>query len=446
VITRTMKSALAVAIAAASSQAFANGLAINEQSASGAGTSYAGRSSSAQDASTIFGNPAGMSKLERTEAVGGFAIIDAKTDISHADSTTDGTNDGDMVPLAAVPFGYLATPINEKWHFGLGVYVPFGVISDYEKSFQGASHGLYSKVQVITVQPTLSYKINDRVSVGFGPTINRLDGKLTNTLDTSGIAQLVGGNGDAKINIKGDDTAYGYNLGILVDATDSTRLGLTYHSKVAYHLEGRTKISNIPNLPLAAIRVPLPGTLGQAANGRYDAKLDITMPESVDASVTQKLGERWTLYGGATWTRWSRLESLDVQNSGLNPIAQPFFGTVGEELNWRDSWAFAVGAAYQLNPQWVLRTGLALDASPTTNDDRDVRIPVGERKTFTLGAGWSPNQDLTIDVAYAYLWENTASVHAKASGVVAGVTLQPAYDAKYDNSAHGLVAGLTYRF
>lgn len=448
-ITKTLKSALAIAIAAASSQALANGLAINEQSASGAGTSYAGRSSSAQDASTVFGNPAGMAKLDRTEVVGGFAIIDAKTDISHTDSTTTGTNDGDMVPLAAVPFGYMVTPLNEDWHFGLGIYVPFGVISDYEKSFQGASHGLYSKVQVITVQPTLSYKINDRISVGFGPTINRIDGKLTNTLDTSGIAPAFGGSGDAKLNIKGDDTAYGYNVGVLIDATDTTRVGLTYHSKVDYKLEGRTKISNIPNVPLSVlIGAPVPGTLGQAANGTYDAKLDITMPESADISITQQLNDAWTVYAGATWTRWSRLESLDVRNSGVNAIAQPFFGTVSEELSWHDTWSFALGASYQLNPQWVLRTGFAIDPSPTTNDHRIVRIPVGDRKTFTLGAGWSPNADLTIDVAYAYLWENTAGVNTEASGELlnGAVTLQPAYSAKYDNEAHGLVAGMTYRF
>ncbi|MFU1925145.1 outer membrane protein transport protein, partial [Klebsiella pneumoniae] len=73
----------------------------NEQSASGAGTAYAGRASSALDASTIYGNPAGLSKLKRTEVSGGLAIVKAKDDISQAHSTAQGSNKGDSVPLAA---------------------------------------------------------------------------------------------------------------------------------------------------------------------------------------------------------------------------------------------------------------------------------------------------------------------------------------------------------
>ena len=120
--------------------------------------------------------------LKRTEVSGGLAIVKAKDDISQAHSTAQGSNKGDSVPLAAVPFGYFSTPINEDFTFGLGIYVPYGIINDYENGFMGSSHGSYSKVQVITVQPTIAWKINDKVSVGFGPTFNRIDGQLKNTL------------------------------------------------------------------------------------------------------------------------------------------------------------------------------------------------------------------------------------------------------------------------
>ncbi|AQZ95856.1 OmpP1/FadL family transporter [Halopseudomonas phragmitis] len=422
---RVMKTCLAVAVASASSQALANGLAINEQSASGAGTAFAGRSSSALDSSTIYGNPAGLARLKRAEVSGGIAMVKADVDISNVNSTAQGSNKGDMVPLAHVPFGYYAKPINDEWAFGLGVYVPFGVISDYEKSFQGSSHGLYSSVRVVTIQPTVSYAFNDRVSIGFGPTFNRIDGKLTNTLATS----QMGAPSDTLVNIKGDDTAMGFNVGIMASLTDRTTVGATYHSKVKYQLEGRTKISGSP--------------MGMF-DGEMDAKLDITMPESLDLSVTHQLDDRWTLYAGGVWTRWSRLEGIEARNS--NPVS-PRFTTISEELNWENTWSFSVGTAYQLNPQWVLRSGLALDPSPTSNAHRNVRIPVGNRKIFTLGAGWSPNADVTLDLAYAYLWENTASVHQKAGSEIApGVLLKQEYNAKYDNSAHGLTAQLTYRF
>ena len=187
--TTWLKTALAVAVGALSSQAMAAGFALNEQSISGMGTSFAGRSSSADDATTLFGNPAGMSRLKREEVSFGMAAIHAKTKIKNASAATpqidalggarlplNGSNDGDMVPFTAVPMGYYVKPIDE-WAVGVGLYVPFGMITDYENGFQGRYHGDYSEVRVVTVQPTVSYRFNEQLSIGFGPTINRIDGQ-----------------------------------------------------------------------------------------------------------------------------------------------------------------------------------------------------------------------------------------------------------------------------
>lgn len=416
-----IRSALAISLSLASSTLFANGLSLNEQSASGAGTAFAGRASSALDASTVFGNPAGLSKLEGKQVSGGFAMVKANVEISRVETNAPGTSKGDMVPLASVPFAFFAMPIDEKWNFGLGMYVPFGLISDYEKSFQGSSHGQYSKVAVMTLQPTLSYKITDRVAVGFGPTLNKIDGKLTNTLQTRGLSPT---GQDTLINIKGDDTALGYNIGLMVDLSEQTTWGITYHSKVDYTLEGRTKVYNAP-LPV---------------NGEYKATLDFTTPESVDTSISHKLDDQWTLHGGLTWTRWSRLESIAAKNQGVPSAVQGQFGVLREELKWHNTWAYSIGASYQVNPHWVLRTGFALDQSPTTNEYRTVRIPVGHRKILTFGTGWQASDNLTIDLAYAYIRENTAGVNQQASA------FRPAYSATYRNSAHGFTGQATWKF
>lgn len=414
-----LRSTLVVSLSLASGALFANGLSLNEQSASGAGTAFAGRASSALDASTVFGNPAGLSKLEGKQVSGGFAMVKANVEISRVDTNAPGTSKGDMVPLASVPFAFFAMPIDEKWNFGLGMYVPFGLISDYEKSFQGSNHGQYSKVAVMTLQPTLSYKITDRVAVGFGPTLNKIDGKLTNTLLTRGSNRP-----DTLINIKGDDTALGYNIGLMVDLSEQTTWGITYHSKVDYTLEGRTKVYNAP-LPV---------------NGEYKATLDFTTPESVDTSISHKLDDQWTLHGGLTWTRWSRLESIEAKNQGVPSAVQGQFGVLREELKWHNTWAYSIGASYQVNPHWVLRTGFALDQSPTTNEYRTVRIPVGHRKILTFGTGWQASDNLTIDLAYAYIRENTAGVNQQASA------FRPAYRATYRNSAHGFTGQATWKF
>ena len=100
--------ALAVSVSLAAPALWANGLSLNEQSASGAGTAFAGRASSALDASTIFGNPAGLSKLQGKQVSGGFAVVKAKVNINRTGNTPAGTNKGDMVPVANVPFAFFS--------------------------------------------------------------------------------------------------------------------------------------------------------------------------------------------------------------------------------------------------------------------------------------------------------------------------------------------------
>ncbi|MGY2270253.1 MULTISPECIES: OmpP1/FadL family transporter [Pseudomonas] len=425
---KTLKGALALAVSLASTPLFAGGFALNEQSISSMGTGYAGRSSSAEDASTVFGNPAGMSRLKQNEVSLGATYLDAKTDIKNASSSqfgadNPGTNKGDMVPGIAVPMGYLVTPIDEHWAFGLGIYAPFGLVTDYEHSFQGNGFGNKSKVSVITVQPTVSYAFNDKVSVGFGPTFNRISGELDSNVP-------LGGGAGESVKVKGDDNATGFNAGILVQPLESTRIGVTYHSQVVYHLTGKTHAS---------------GVISDAFDGgpqRYDASLNVTTPSSVDFSVTHQLNDDWTLYLGSTYTRWSQLKKITINNDGVSDLTAQFggLGSITEQQHWHDTWSHAIGAAYRVNKQLVLRTGFSVDQTPTNNTDRSVRIPTGDRTVFSLGAGWTPVDNLTFDVAYSYLKEEPIKVHQNLSQV--GLT----YDAKYENSANGFGGSVTYRF
>ncbi|MCQ4269414.1 outer membrane protein transport protein [Pseudomonas kuykendallii] len=421
-ITKTLKSALAIAIAAASSQVFASGFALNEQSVSGMGTNFAGRSSSAEDSTTVFGNPAGMARLKRQEVSLGAAAIIAKTDIKDTSGLPgNGSNDGDMVPFTAVPAGYYVNPLNDKWAFGFGVYAPFGLITDYEGGFQGRYFGDYSEVKVVTAQPTVSYRFNDQLSVGLGLTVNRISGKLESAVLNAATPGL----NDGRARIKGDDTALGYNVGVLYEFSPQTRAGLTYHSMVDYKLEGDTRITG--------------AGFGPFSGSKYDASLKLKTPESADFSITHDLNDQWTVYGGATFTRWSRLESIVVQNDGVPAPLAGNFGTITEEQNWHDTWAYAIGASYKLNKQWVLRAGLGMDQSPANNQDRSPRIPTGDRKTLSLGFGWSPTEDLTIDVAYSYLKEEDVDINQASA--TKGV-----YNATYENSAHGIGTQVSYRF
>jgi len=410
------KTTLSLAVTLASTSLFASGLAINEQSISGMGTGYAGRSSSAEDASTLYGNPAGMSLLKRDQVTAGVAMLDAKTDIKNTGGgRPGGTNDGDMVPFTSVPNAFFVKQLGNGWAVGLGAYAPFGLITDYESGFAGSNYGQKSQVKVVTLQPTVSYAINDIVSIGFGPTFNRISGELSSTLPI----------GNGFVDVKGDDTAVGYNVGVIVQPTDTTRLGLTYHSKVSYSLSGHTSATG-----LTAFGIP---------DARYKTSLDITTPENVDFSITQKLDDQWTVYGGATWTRWSRLQDITINNQGVTGPLASQLTTSTEPQNWHDTWASAIGVSYRVNKEWVLRSGLSVDQAPTNNTDRSVRIPTGDRRVVSFGAGYSPTDDLTIDLALSYLKEEDVNVNLNNPQ-------KGSYSAQYQNSAWGYGLGFTYKF
>lgn len=400
---------VAAAAASVSPELLAGGFGINEQSASTMGTAFAGRASSAIDAATVYGNPAGMSRLDRPQVSGGFAVLKATSDIKNASGAFGGTNDGDMIPLLEIPFGYYVQPINDRWHFGFGMYSPYGLETSYEKTFQGRYFGRTSKVRIISLQPTVSYRFNDQFAIGVGLSYNRIDGKLSRSI----VSPFTPGTNDIYAQVKGDDYTYGYNIGVLWSPTDSTRFGLTYHSKLKYTLRGHTRVGLSANSGL-----------------RYDATLSITLPEKLELAATHDFNDHWTLQAGATLTRWNRLGELKVVNDGGPTSIEP--------LQWKNSVLYAIGVAYHMNRQWTFRGGLAYDPTPIPDATRSVRVPSEDRRLFTAGVAWTPVSAFTADIGGFYIIESNARL-SQTDGVAT-------YSATYKNRIYGLATQLTYRF
>lgn len=445
------KLTLAAAVASVASVAFvgqaqAGGYQINEQSVSGQGYGHAGRSSNVHDATIVYGNPAGMSFLDRAQITVGGTFLSVNSDISNVRASqsspaflqatggaTDtlpvtGSNDGDMVPGTLVPFAFYAHPVNEQLAFGFGVYAPFGSKTEYENDFQGRNQGNYTEVKVMTAQPTVSYRFNEQWSVGAGLTYNRVEGELRRQVPVATPMGL----SEVDSRVEGDDEAWGYNLGVIYQPVPETTLGLTYRSKVDFNLEG-SFAANSPVLDQLGI-----GTVTDTA------ALDLTTPETVNFSLTQQMSDKLKLMFGVSWARWSRFDQILVTGTERGVITN-------EQQNYSNAWAFSTGGEYQLTPTLALRAGVALDFTPTQDATRSVRIPSDDRRIFSIGAGWSPTPDLTLDVAYSYLTERSTHVDQSKtdSFTVAGQQTPPItsnYSADYKNEAHGLGAQLTYRF
>lgn len=382
--------AIAIMAAGVAGQTAAAGFALSEQSVSAGGTANAGRTSNVQDASVVFNNPAAMHKLKQAQFTQALAFIDAQTKISNVTAPFGGTNDGDMVPHTFVPSGYFTSGDKGGWAWGVAAYGSFGLKTNYESSFAGNHLGDKSKVQVITIQPALSYRVNDKVSVGFGPTINRLDTYLSK--DTSGFSPL------GNVELEGDDMGYGFNAGVHVEIDAATQAGVVYRSSVKYKIDD--------------------GTLTSSTVGQSKASTGITLPESVELSISHKLDAKNTLHAGATWTRWSRLQTLPVTSATLGALP-------AEEFHWKDSTGYAIGLTHAYSDKLDLRAGIAYDNSPVNPEFRSVRLPSGDRRIASLGAGYKLTPTQTIDVSYTYLDEEKAEVRQAAS----------AYSADFHNKA-----------
>lgn len=362
---------LAIVLASIASQASAGGFALNEQSISAAGTANAGRVSAVLDASTVYNNPAAMMQLKQAQFTQAVAFIDAQSKITNASGgLPGGTTEGDIVPHTFIPSGYYSSGDKGGWAWGVAAYGSFGLKTNYEPSFAGRVYGDKSDVKVTTIQPTLSYQVNDTISVGIGPTINKLEAYLSsfNPMTMSTVA------------LEGDKIAYGYNAGIHAKFSDQTQAGLVYRSKVNYSVKG--EINGLgPSIP---------------------ARTSLATPESVELGISHQLTPTLTAHAGAVWTRWSRLQALNVSSA---------LGSAGSEtFDWDNTWGTALGLSKQVNDKLVLRAGLAYDRTPVTEEHLSVRLPSGNRRIATLGAGYqiSPNQ--TIDFSYAYLDESKRSV------------------------------------
>lgn len=193
-----------------------------------------------------------------------------------------------------------------------GVFVPYGLATEYENNYQGRRFAKDSDVAVLAIQPTLSYRINEQWSLGAGVSASHIEGKLSSAVDPFAIP---GGEGEFKV--EGDDWGWAYTVGLMFQATDATRIGLTYRSKVEYTLDGDA----------TNCRIGL-GPFGSIAAGKYDASLDLTTRKTSSCRlppVRLALDRLCRL-----WTRWQG-SGYRVAGKCLGPVPK-----VTEEQNWHE--------------------------------------------------------------------------------------------------------------
>ena len=409
-----------VCLASHSNPASAAAFALIEQGVKGLGNAYAGGAASAEDASTVFYNPAGMTRLSGRQFVAAGHLVKPSTKFSDGGShiaaalgaaALTGGDGGDAGDLALVPNFYYTQDLGNGYHFGIGINVPFGLATEYDGDWKGRYQAVRSEIKTMNINPAFAFKASDALSLSVGVNIQYLDAELTQAVDFSvaclgtfggvacagaGLATPQNPNTDGFSSNTADDWGTGFNVGALYELSSATRAGLAYRSKINYKLQGDgdftlpAAVSGGASLQAASLRAGFADTPITAY---------ITVPESWSASLYHQVNSRWAVMGDVTHTQWSRLPELriDFENSLKSDGV--------EALNWENTWRYSVGATYFQNDRWTWRGGIAYDESPIPNpESRTARLPDNDRKWLAFGGSYNGSKGMTVDFGYAHLF------------------------------------------
>ncbi len=369
----------------------AAGFALIEQNASGLGNAYAGQAASAQDASTIFFNPAGMTMLPDRQVVMAGHLIKPQVEFSGS-SNIGGGDGGDAGGLVIVPNAYFAYRVTSDIHVGVGMNAPFGLKTEYDSDWAGRTQGVNSELKTINLNPSIAWKASPTLSLGAGLSVQYAEATLTSRTGAAPTAGL--------LTVKGDDYGWGFNLGALWQVSPATRIGLAYRSEVDQKLDGI--LAGISPSPIPAIA-------------------RVTLPDSASLSVLHKLNPRLELLADITWTGWSDFDELRILRKSDGSI----LGSPTDE-NWSNSYRYSVGANYRMNDKLTLRGGVAYDETPVSDILRTARIPDESRTWLAFGAQYRLSNKTALDFGYAHLFVEDAAIRE------GGVKLAGNYEASVD--------------
>jgi long-chain fatty acid transport protein len=328
----------------------------------------------------VFFNPAAMTFLENDlDVSAGFTLIDSVTRYqSHTANTSAETDNSLGVPVSF----YIAQRHDEKLSYGLGVYTPYGNAVNWEKDWAGSHLVNNIKLHAIYIQPTISYKLSDNYSFGFGPTIVSGMVEFNRNLSTS----LIDANGKrSNVTLKASNvTSIGYNFGFFAKPANDLSVGISYRTKV--DLKARGESADFENVPVSLQTTYFDTTFNA----------DLVLPAELTVGISYDLNSDIVLAVDMNRTYWSAYENLDVQ---FNSVA----GTSFNPRNYNDTNILRLGAQYTMNEDLTLRAGVYFDHSPIGDGYFTPETARADSTGLTLGASYKVSKRMELDFSFLEL-------------------------------------------
>lgn len=403
---------LATALTLAAGPAFASGYRIPEQSINSVALSNA-YVANTNGADTSYYNPARMSWLDN-KWQSEFSLLYINLPSIEYTHNGDATkNSGSRDENFLLPDVHVVSPEMNNFRFGLSVVYPFGLSKRWDNSYPRATSEEFT-LKVYELNPTVSYKINDKLSVAAGARMLYSDGKVKS--NASGLYLR---------DLEGDSIDYGYNLAISYLPFTDWSFAATYRSKINLNIEGNANLSN--NLTgkhysgYAEVMVPAPAVLTLATSYTWDKT---TFEFNYDKTY-------WSAYDKLDFNYAYALSSLDATLNSLFDNSKP--------KNWTNSDAFRFGITHRCTKQWTVMAGFAIDKNPVPDSTLGFELPDSDAKLYSIGARYKYNDQLTLGAAYLYDDKESRSVTNTSSSAPPAGTFT-------DSAAHLVSLGAQYNF
>lgn len=425
---KLMSAVVALAAGSLAGAAHGSGFQLMEQNASGLGNAYSGQAAAAEDASTIFFNPAGMTRLPGRQFAVALNAIRPSAKFSNSGGSTaplglpsPGGNGGDAGDWSLVPNAYLSWQLNPSWWVGLGVSVPFGLKTEYDQGWFGRFQSQNTEIKTIDVNPSVAFKVNDALSIGAGISYQRAEVKLDRSV-------ILVPPAESRAHLDIDNSRWGFNLGVLVNLGPGTRIGLTYRSAMDHDLDGTITFTSVP-------------VLGTATNG---VRANAELPDTLSWAIAHALTPQWELLGDITYTWWSKIKAVPLVTTSGSLIA-PAGATLDTfNFQFKDTYRIGIGANYKMRDDFTLKLGVAYDKSPVEDAFRTVTLPDNDRIWLAIGGKYRMSKQATLDFGYAHLFVKDGSINQQRG--VFTLPLQGNVIGNYDNKVDIVSVQFAYSF
>jgi len=376
----------------------AAGLWLYEMGTPDVGTASAGMASRAGDAATAFSNPAGMTRLGRSQFMVGVQPIYSHIKFDTEQATFGGDNGGNAGGL--VPTGSLSYvhPVSDDLKLGVTVGSYLGLGVKFNDTWAGRYYLQQEDFLTSFANAAVGYRVNDWLSVGGG--VGLVYGKLNVQTNINNL--LDGGGSDGRMKLKANDTDVGWNAGVLIEPRVGTRVGLTFISKVDLKYKDRPSFNNTGPVLNAALQ------LTGLANAQ--TTFDFTLPQQLMLSGYHELTPDLAIMADLGWQNWSEFGQIGLSLDTTSATGTELDRSTSVDANFQDTWHYAIGARYRLNPLWSVSAGFAYDSSPVTNSDRSIVLPLDRQYRYALGVQYDLRKDITLGAAYEYMDAGSAPV------------------------------------